>query len=89
MRVKIRQSAVYVVISIMLLCLISACAPQTRDALTQPSGAISFPLEITDQAGKVVRIEKVPGKIVTLAPSNTEIVYALGLEDRLVGVTKY
>jgi iron complex transport system substrate-binding protein len=46
-------------------------------------------LEITDQAGKVVRIEEEPEKIVSLAPSNTEIVYALGLQDKLSGVTKY
>ena len=89
MPVKIRQSAVYVLICAMLLCLISACAPQTRDTLTQPSEATSFPLEITDQAGKVVKIEKEPERIVSLAPSNTEIVYALGLQDKLVGVTEY
>jgi len=57
--------------------------------LPQPSGATSFPLEITDQAGKVVRIEREPEKIVSLAPSNTEIVYALELQDKLVGVTGY
>jgi iron complex transport system substrate-binding protein len=30
-----------------------------------------------------------PEKIISLAPSNTEILYALGLEERLVGVTEY
>ncbi len=30
-----------------------------------------------------------PERIISLAPSNTEIVYALGLEDKLVGVTSY
>jgi len=89
MPVKIRQSVVYILISAMLLCLVSACAPQTRDVLPQPSGATSFPLEITDQAGKVVRIEREPEKIVSLAPSNTEIVYALELQDKLIGVTMY
>jgi len=89
MPVKTRRWAVYVLISVMLLCLVSACTPQTRDALPQPSGATSFPMEITDQAGKVVRIEREPEKIVSLAPSNTEIVYALELQDKLVGVTGY
>jgi iron complex transport system substrate-binding protein len=44
---------------------------------------------MTDQAGRVVRIDKIPEKIISLAPSNTEILYALGLEDKLVGVTEY
>ncbi|MBA7622015.1 Vitamin B12-binding protein [subsurface metagenome] len=30
-----------------------------------------------------------PEKIISLAPSNTEILFALGLEDKLVGVTEY
>jgi len=42
-----------------------------------------------DQTGRMVRIEKVPQKIISLAPSNTEILYALHLSDRLVGVTEY
>ncbi|MFC2011092.1 ABC transporter substrate-binding protein [Chloroflexota bacterium] len=79
----------WVLICAMLLCLVSACAPATVGEMELPSGAISFPLEITDQTGKVVRIKKEPEKIVSLAPSNTEIVYALELQDKLVGVTKY
>jgi len=89
MPVKIRQSAVYILISIMLLCLVSACTPATTEGTALYSGATSFPLEITDQAGKVVRVDRLPEKIVSLAPSNTEIVYALELQDKLVGVTEY
>jgi iron complex transport system substrate-binding protein len=36
-----------------------------------------------------VQITKLPQRIVSLAPSNTEIIYALGLEDRLIGTTDY
>jgi len=89
MPVKMRQSVVYVLISTIFMGLVSACAPATVGEMEPPSGAISFPLEITDQAGKVVRIEKEPEKIVSLAPSNTEIVYALELQDKLIGVTNY
>ena len=31
----------------------------------------------------------VPQRIVSLAPSNTEILFALGLGDKVVGVTSY
>jgi iron complex transport system substrate-binding protein len=48
-----------------------------------------FPMTITDDLGRKVQIDKLPQRIVSLAPSNTEIVYALGLEDKLVGTTDY
>lgn len=49
----------------------------------------SFPLTIVDDLGREVEIEKLPQRIISLAPSNTEILFALGLEDRIVGVTQY
>jgi len=45
--------------------------------------------EITDDLGRAVSIEKKPERIVSLAPSCTEILYALGLGDKVVGVTTY
>lgn len=48
-----------------------------------------FPLTIIDDLGRSIRIEKEPERIISLAPSNTEILFALGLEDKVVGVTDY
>jgi iron complex transport system substrate-binding protein len=42
---------------------------------------------VTDDAGASVSIESEPQRIVSLSPSNTEIVCALGACDRVVGVT--
>lgn len=47
------------------------------------------PATLTDQLGRAVTIDKVPQSIISLAPSNTEILYALGLGDKIVGVTEY
>jgi iron complex transport system substrate-binding protein len=43
----------------------------------------------TDVLGRQVALDQVPQRIVTLAPSLTEIVYFLGLGDRVVGVTEF
>ena len=42
-----------------------------------------------DQIGRVVRIKEFPERIISLVPSITELLVDLGLEDRLVGVTKF
>jgi len=47
------------------------------------------PVTVTDDYGEVVEIDAMPLRIVSLAPANTEILYALGLGDRVVGVTDY
>lgn len=42
-----------------------------------------------DQMGFEVNLEFLPRRIVSLVPSQTELLYDLGLEDRIVGVTKF
>ena len=44
---------------------------------------------IIDDLGRPLYIESVPQRIVSLAPSCTEILFALGLGDKVVGVTNY
>ncbi len=48
-----------------------------------------FPFAVTDGLGREVTIAAVPGRIVSLAPSNTEILFAVGAGTEVVGVTKY
>ncbi|MHB1014545.1 MAG: ABC transporter substrate-binding protein [Desulfurivibrionaceae bacterium] len=51
--------------------------------------ASAFALELHDQTGRLVKMPARVQRIVALAPSITEIIYALGQEKRLVGVTQY
>ena len=49
----------------------------------------AFPVTITDDAGNEVTIEEQPDSIVSLLPSVTETLFALGLDDEIVGVSDY
>ncbi|RTR28463.1 ABC transporter substrate-binding protein [Robertmurraya yapensis] len=51
--------------------------------------AQAFPVTITDALDKEVVIEEKPEKIVSLIPSNTEIAFALGLGEEIVGVSDH
>ena len=42
-----------------------------------------------DQLGRKIRVPDDPKRIIALAPSITEIIFALGQQDRLKGITQY
>jgi iron complex transport system substrate-binding protein len=42
-----------------------------------------------DQTGHTVTLAATPMRIVSIVPSQTELLFDLGLEDRLVGITKF
>lgn len=65
------------------------CASPSASSSPSSSSDAGFPLTITDDAGRQVTIENPPQRIISLAPSNTEILFALGLGSRVVGVTTY
>jgi iron complex transport system substrate-binding protein len=56
---------------------------------TPTMAATAFPLAISDDAGREVVIAGLPERIISIAPSNTEILFALGLADRVVGVDNF
>ena len=60
-------------------------APATPSPTTASAGA--FPVTITDDEGVELTLDAAPRRIVTFAPANTEILFAIGLGDRVVGVS--
>ena len=49
----------------------------------------SLPLNVTDQLGRRVAVPFPPRRIVSLVPSQTELLFDLGLGAKVVGVTKF
>ena len=64
--------------------------PPAPVPLTEPQEPLpAFPITVTDSLGRKIIINRPPQRIVSLAPSNTEILFALGLDDRIAGVTDF
>ena len=68
----------------LLIIALARCA-----GATAPEGGAPKPVSVVDDAGRTVEIAKTPQRIISLAPSNTEILFALGLGNKVVGVTEF
>jgi iron complex transport system substrate-binding protein len=72
------------------LALVVLCpAPLYAQSTPQAPAAVPPFREVVDEAGRTVRIPQPVLRIVSLAPSLTETLYALGIQDRLAGDTDY
>lgn len=88
----------FLLISILSLGLLIGCSsgdtdsssePKDTDKKTEETEAAAFPMDVKDALDNEVTIEAEPTKIVSLIPSNTEIAFALGLGDKMVGVSDF
>ncbi|MBL7743577.1 MAG: ABC transporter substrate-binding protein [Chitinophagaceae bacterium] len=46
-------------------------------------------LSFTDQAGRAIQLAQKPQRIISLVPSQTELLFDLGLNEEVVGITKF
>jgi len=63
--------------------------PADDDGTVLPEAEDPFPLTVVDGHGRTVTVDQAPQRIVSIAPSATEILFALGCGDRVVGVDDY
>lgn len=88
-------------VPLVLALVLGACAgaapaspPASSPTLAPPSALATAtpapaPVTILDDAGRTVTLAAPPARIVTSAPSATELAFALGLGDAVVAVDKY
>lgn len=94
-----RHNKFYLFLAALLLALLTACggAEPTENNTSKEDATVEetqseeavFPFTFTDATGEEVTIEEKPERIVSLMPSNTETIFALGLGDEIVGVNDY
>jgi len=90
MRYRAGYFAFLAVLAVLLFTLAS-CGGTAAPASSTPtsSPASHYPLTVTDDRGKSVTLASPPSRVVSLAPSATEIVFALGAGDRLVATDDF
>lgn len=81
-------------ISIVLaLALLSGCSPKEEAKEVTQESPSETPdttgISLLDDFGNEVKLEGPAQRIISLAPSNTEILFAIGAGDRVIGVTTF
>ena len=87
--IKMKNKGMKKWIAIITTLTIVLAAAIAVSSLQIPVRAETQGLTITDDFGRNVTIEDVPERIISSSPTNTEILFAIGTGDRVVGVTEY
>ncbi len=83
-----KKKAAY--LAIVLVLVVSAVgAYNLIGGQNEEEKSVEFPITVTDDRGENVEITRRPENIVCITPVTTEIVFALGAGDRVVGVDSY
>lgn len=82
------NGAVFRALAVLLLATGCGVRPAPEPADASP-GADGYPRAVPDSAGHTLTLPAQPVRIVSAAPSNTEILFAIGAGPQVVGVTTY
>src|SRR5919198_322825 len=77
-----RRSIVRTHLAVLVALAVLACGPGSRS----PSATA---ITVTDDAGRAVSLAQPARRIVSLSPATTELLFALGAGDRVVGRTRW
>ncbi len=74
---KLVRLGIFIALLSLLFTMVAGCQPRFQ------------PGTYTDDMGRAVSIDEIPERIVSFGPSITETLFALGLDEKVVGVTNY
>ena len=74
---KLKRLGIFVVLLSLFISMVAGCQPPFQ------------PGTFTDDMGRAVVIDQMPQRLVSFGPSITEILFALGLEEKVIGVSDY
>ncbi len=78
-----------VVLAVLAAIGLVACGSSASTTASPSASAAAGPITVTDGAGQTVTLRQPATRIVSLAPANTEIAYAVGAGDKMVAGTSY
>jgi iron complex transport system substrate-binding protein len=88
-QLSMKRLTFYFVLFTTLSLLLAACSPAASEALAAPAtpttAPSSAPLSFTDGLKRTVTLSAPAVRIISLAPSNTEILFAIGAAEQMVG----
>lgn len=90
----------FTLLTTLLVATMAACAPPAAAPAQTPAPPTGtpapptampadFPVTRTDDMGREITVSALPQRVISLAPSNTEILFAVGAGDQVVGVTEF
>jgi len=84
-----RSLVLWGLLALLIIALLGCTSAKAPEA-SEPAGTEAHEsVSVVDDAGRTVEVVSNPQRLVSLAPSNTEILFALGLGDKVVGVTDF
>lgn len=79
---------------VMLAVLVAGCQSADNNQVetndnNQPKTEETSSYTVKDDRGKEVKLEKIPETVISLQPSNTETLFALGVGDKVIAVNEF
>lgn len=86
---KLKKIVNFQWLSVLMLAFLLVGCGTAEDTTKEGAPSEETGYKVTDDRGVEVAFDTVPETVVSLQPSNTEILFALGVGDKIVGATDY